>query len=134
MFDFFSRFNQEYFFSIPASSKAVYLWFAFFLLVLTLSVIMYFVYRKKSDTEKPYRSFAKKFLWTEIPVSIIGLMFIFFRFEGVKTYAWRFWAYLLVLVVVVIGVWLCWERRKLNDKLTRFNQEQRKKKWLKKKK
>jgi len=133
MLDFFSRFNLDYFFKVPAESKVVYFWLGLYLLVLVVDLVLYFIYRKKSRAEKPYRSFANKMIWTEVPISVLGLFFVFARYENLRTFSWRFWQYLTALALIAVDVWLHLERRKLKRDLVHYKSEIRKQKWLKKK-
>jgi len=133
MIDFFKRFNVDYFFAVPAVSKVIYFWLGLYLLVLLLCLVSLFVLRRKGKKNKPYKSFAKKLMWTEVPISILGLFFVFLRYELLQVWSWRFWQYLTFLSLVTATVWLIFQWKKLQKDLVYYNSQKRKEKWLKKK-
>lgn len=132
--DYLSRFNTDYFFAIPPESNAVYYWLGFYFVALIAGLVAYFYFRRKGRGERPYKPFAKLILISEIPVSIVGLTLILFRYEAVKTLSWRVWPYLTTVVLIANIIWLIFEWRKVQKNLVKYHSKVRKDKWLKKKK
>ncbi len=131
--DFFSRFNQEYFFLTPTNSSLIYLWLAFYLFVLVTSISLYLYFSKKMPGT-PTANFGKKILYTKLPIAIVGLFFVFCRLEGLRLYSWRFWHYLILLVYIITDIWLFYQLNKVKDEQKRYDLKVRKEKWLKKSK
>ncbi len=131
MIDFIKRFDTNYFFNVPAHSKVIYFWLALYLIVLITSLIVFFRYRRKGRKAKPYRSFAKKLLWTEIPISILGLFLVFLRYELLQVWSWRFWQYLTFLGLVAATIWLIFAWKEFQKELVYYHSQQRKEKWIK---
>jgi amino acid transporter len=125
---FLHRFDTAYFFQTPVESKVVYFWLGLYLTVIVTNMFFYLYFRKK---EKPYRAFAKKTLYTVLPVSVLGLFFVFGRYEYLRTFSWRFWQYLTLLGLIASFVWLYLEWKKMKLAVAKFHTKARKEKWLK---
>ncbi len=134
MGDFFSRFNTDYFFKVPVSSRIIYFWLILYGILFIGTLVIYFILRRKGKKEKPYLPFSKKLIWMDLSISIVGLLFVFARYEKLNIYAWRFWQTLAFITLIAANTWLIMEYRKLRKELIRFKASQRKEKWLKKKK
>lgn len=130
MKDFFNRFNVDYFFQVPVVTKLVTVLLGFYLLVLGTTLVAFFFLRKQ---ETPHELLAKKIVWTEAPVAVVGLFLVFARYEELNIYSWRFFQYLLLLVFVGVNVWLYFQYHQFQSDLYHHYSKKRKEKWLKKK-
>jgi amino acid transporter len=130
MSDILKRYGTGYFFSTPAESKVIYIFLAFYLFVLIASIALYIYFRRKD--RGPWRSFGKKIFYTKMPVALVGLFLVFSRYEYLRTFSWRFWQYLLLLVYVATDVWLFLELKKVKAEAVKHNSKARKEKWLNK--
>ncbi|MFA5197422.1 MAG: hypothetical protein WC437_03280 [Patescibacteria group bacterium] len=133
MGDLFSRFNTDYFFKIPVESKIVYFWLVLYGVFFIGTLIIYFIFRKKGKTEKPYLPYSKKLLWTDLTISAVGLILVFARYEKLNIYSWRFWQTITFVCLIAANIWLVLGYKKLKQDLLRFKASMRKEKWLKKK-
>jgi len=127
------RFGTDYFFTTPLQSKVIYLFLAFYLFVLVASVVIYF-YLRKTRGRTPYATFGKKVLYTKLPIALVGLFLVLCRYEMLRTFSWRFWQYLLIIVYIATDVWLFLEYKKAKEEQKKFVSKSRKEKWLKKSK
>ena len=133
MLEFLKRFNLDYFFSVPVQSKVIYFWLGLYLLFLLSTIVLYVVYRRKGKKGKPYKVFMKKILWTEIPITTLGLILVFIRYESLQVWSWRFWQYLAFLLLVFANTWLVIEWKKFKKEQFYYHSQKRKDKWLKNK-
>lgn len=131
----FSRYGVEYFFAIPPETQIIWFWFGCFAFYFATTIAIYLYFRSKAISLKPYKRFAKNFLWPNLIFSIIGLIFTFSRYEKLTLFSWRFWVYACILCAVVFNAWyFTWKRIKLEDELAKFYNRERKNKWMKKSK
>jgi|GEM_PF-1162694 len=127
-----SRFNVNYFFGIPAETQIVWFWFACFALLLLVSVGVYLYLKAKGLSRKPYKKYAKSFLWPNLTLAIIGLVLTFARYEKLALFSYRFWVYVTILGVITFNAWFfTFKRSQLEDELLKFYNNARKAKWLK---
>ena len=130
-----SRFNADYFFSPPSESWVIWLWFGLFLVVLALSLVIYSFLLKKSKKTKPYKSYAKTFFWPNFSMSLIGLFFVFSRYEKLALFSLRFWIYLIFFIFIFYNVYFfVFKRKQLHQELLKFHNAERKQKWMPKSK
>jgi cbb3-type cytochrome oxidase subunit 3 len=125
------RFNINYFFKVPTSSKLAYFWLIVFLAFLIVDSVIYILYKRKSRKEKPYKKYCLKMVITTIPSSAMGLIFVIARYEHLAPFSYRFWLYLMLVCLIGSEAWLYLERGELKEELIRFRSNERKKKWLK---
>ena len=128
----FNRFGEEYFFSTPPESNAIYLFLFFYLAVAITAVLIFLYTRRKGEKNSPLRSFGKKILWLQLPIALVGLFFVFCRYEFLRAFSWRFWQYLVLIVFVAASVWIYLQWKKLKADLIKYKNQTRKEKWLKK--
>jgi len=132
---FLNRFDVQYFFAIPPETKIIWFWFGAFLLLLVATFAIYIYLRSKGAKQKPYKKFAKNFFWPNLTLAIAGLILTFARYEKLALLSWRFWVYVTILLVLVYNIWhFIIKRSKFEDELLRFHNNERKSKWLDKKK
>jgi cbb3-type cytochrome oxidase subunit 3 len=131
MISFLHRFNIDYFFKPPTSTKLAYLWVVIFLGVLLIDLVIYFIYKRRARRETPYKAYCLKLLITEIPAAAFGLLFCLTRYEHLAPFSYRFWLYLMLVAVIASEAWLFTQRKVLSEQLIRFRSNERKKKWLK---
>lgn len=128
-----SRFNLDYFFGIPPETEIVWFWFGCFAVLLLLSVGAYLYFRAKGFQQKPYKAYAKSFLWPNLTLAIFGLVLTFSRYEKLALLSYRFWVYVTILGVITFNAWFfTLKRNQLEDELVKFHNDARKQKWLKK--
>lgn len=128
-----SRFNTDYFFSVPPETQIIWFWLGFFILVILATFIVYFTYRAKGIKAKPYRRYAKNFFWPNFTLGIAGLVLTFSRYEKLALLSWRFWVYVTILLVIFYNAWYFMiKRNQLEDELVAFHNNLRKSKWIKK--
>ena len=127
-----NRLNVQYFFGTPAESQIIWFWFACFAIMLILTIAIYFYFRAKGMKIRPYRLYAKTFLWPNVTLSVVGIVLTLSRYESLALLSWRFWVYVTVLGSIVFNVWFFMVRRnRLEDELVRFYDKSRKDKWMK---
>ena len=129
---FFSRFNYNYFFGLPAETFTT-LYFLVFFVILILAILVYYILlRKKASKQKPYKVYAREFLWPNLAFDSLAILLILARYESIDIFSWRIWPALLVLVALVYNVWFFVRRRQqLEDELDKLSEKNRKEKWLK---
>jgi hypothetical protein len=128
-----SRFNVNYFFTVPVETQIIWLWFGFFVLSLGVTVILFFYFKSKAKTIKPYQSYGNNFFWPNLIITIIGIILILCRVEKLIVLSWRFWVYLDLLLLAMFNGWYFMIKRdQLDDEIIRFYNTKRKEKWLKK--
>jgi tellurite resistance protein TehA-like permease len=128
-------FTSEYLFATPAETLAFWFWFGTFILLLIMALFTYFYLRNKGKKLNPYLEFSKKFFWPNITLVLLGLFNVFSRYEGIAIFSWRFWGYLLLTIILTFNVWIFTARyNRLQEDLLKFHDQNRKAKWLKKKK
>jgi len=126
-----SRFGSDYFFAIPPETGIVWFWFGCFAVLLVIAVTLYMYFRAKGFKQKPYRLYAKRFFWPNLTLATIGLVLTFSRYEKLALLSYRFWVYVTILFVVFYNVYFFMIRRnQLEDELLKFNNDERKQKWL----
>lgn len=131
MMTIFSRFNFNYFFATSPETQIIWFWFACFAVLLAITVIVYIIFRAKAVSEKPYRQYAKSFLWPNLTLAIVGLILTFSRYERLALFTYRFWVYATILVVVTFNAWFfILKRSQLEDELVKFHNNERKEKWM----
>lgn len=127
----FSRFGSDYFFATPPETQIIWFWLGFFVLLLVASLVIYFILRSRGRKEKPYKLYAKHFFWPNFIFALLGLIFIFSRYEGLSFLSYRFWVYVTVLFVIFYNAWYFMiKRNQLEDELVKFHNDERKNKWL----
>ncbi len=133
--NFLSRFNTEYFFSVPPDTKAIWYWLGLYIFLIYVFCFAYFYFYKQSKTDRPIEKYASEFIWVNGGIVLVGLVFWFFRFERLATLSWRIWSYLILLTVVGYNFYFLYHRRKkIKEEIFDFRNIQRKEKWLPKKK
>ena len=135
MTEILSRFNKDYFFTVPAETQIIWFWLGAFVLFLIATISVYIWLGAKGRQVKPYRHFAKNFFWPNLTFAILGLFFIFSRYEGLSFFSWRFWIYFILLAIVTYNAWyFMLQRNKLEGELLKFYNTERKTKWIDKSK
>lgn len=133
--NFLSRFNSEYFFSVPPETKAIWYWLGFYVFLVYLFSFIYFFFYKRSKTDRPLEKYASEFIWINGGIVLAGLVFWFFRFEHFSALSWRFWNYLVILIIAGYNFYFIYFRRqKIKADIFDFRNSQRKEKWLSRKK
>jgi ABC-type Fe3+-siderophore transport system permease subunit len=135
MMTWLNRFNSTYFFSVPPETQIIWLWLGAFIVYLVATFGIYLNFRTKAKKAKPFKKYAKGFFWPNLTLALIGLLLTFSRYEKLALLSWRFWVYFTVLLVIVFNVWhFIIKRSKFEDELLKFHNNERKSRWLDKKK
>lgn len=128
---FLSRFNFDYFFTIPPETQIVWFWLGFFFISVVVTIIIFLILRAKGTLLTPYRKYAKNYFWPNFSLNLIGLFFAFSRYEKLALLSWRFWIYFILLLVISFNAYhFVVGRGKLEEELVAFHNKQRKNKWL----
>jgi len=127
-----NRFNAAYFFSVPPETQIVWFWLACFVFMLVGTIVAYVVFRTKGANLKPYRRYARGFLWPNLTISLIGIVLTLSRYEQLTVFSYRFWVYVTILSAITFNAWFFTVKRgQLEDELIKFHNTARKNKWLK---
>lgn len=130
--EFFSRFNQEYFFSVPLESQAIYIFLGLYLII---AIATFVLTKKITKINDVYKEFAKSFFWANFAYALTGLFLVFNRYEQVLIFSWRFWHFLLILLVLATNSYFYFvTKRHLDLKTSKLLSRKRKEKWLTKSK
>jgi hypothetical protein len=132
---FLSRFNTEYFFSVPAETMMVWFWLGFYILLIYIFSFIYFIIYKRSKIDKPMSKHGTSYIWINGGLVFVGLFFWWFRFEHFSSLSWRAWHYLVILALIGYNFYFFYfEKKKIKAEVASFRNIQRKEKWLNKKK
>ncbi|MFA5967012.1 MAG: hypothetical protein WC805_00645 [Patescibacteria group bacterium] len=109
-------FHYTYYFDASINSEFPGFWAMVIILalILVLSIILQTRHNKlfkKLNKEK-------KFWWAHwlnmgYTLSITGLIWLFFRYQGIAYFNWRFWPALLILGILIWLAYLAYQRRLL---------------------
>jgi tellurite resistance protein TehA-like permease len=126
-----SRFTANYFFSVPPETKIIWFWLGFFLVGLIATICIYFFFKRRGKSIKPYKRYAKNLLWPNLSINLLGVLLTLARYEKLTLLSWRFWVYFDLLLLVVFNVWYFMiKRNQLEDEILKFHNTKRKEKWL----
>lgn len=135
LLNYFKTFDLKYFFGTPTASKGIFVWLGIYIVILVAVFLIDFKLRKIAKTDKPYKKFSKLFFWTNFYLVTVGLLFLFIRYESLPVLSWRFWSFLIVLIITTInGYFLFYQKKKVSKEVLEFRNKARKDKWIKKKK
>ena len=104
----------------------------FFVILVVLSVVSFIFLKKSKKLPIAYMwdSIYSWFLW----VGIIGIILLFFRFEGIAYLSMRFLLLLWLIFFFLWGLYILWfGRKKYKEILKKFKNKKEKEKYFKKK-
>jgi len=102
--DLTKLFRSDYIFEASPVASGLYLYFLIiFGIFIVLSVIFFFIARRK---DKTYHKLQKRAFIFFVVMGIIGLLLIFFRFEQIPYLGSRLMFLALVLTLILWGCWI----------------------------
>lgn len=124
-------FSSGYLFKASFEFKYYWLYLAFFSLVLVFSFLIRFFGGKYKNTPE-FKSIFKKGFWLFFVLGVLGFLSVFFRYEGIPLLGLRIWTFLILTgIIVFLGYLLFWRLFVFSKVIERYQEKQRKEKWLK---
>lgn len=127
---FLGIFNPEYLLAVPTLSKyeAYYLYLSIFILVVSLSLKLFFKIKKRSEA---FRDFDRFWFWGYLAIGLSGLFIWFSRSQQLPTFGTRLISYLWLGVVLVYALFLLFYYLKFVTKaIESYHEKKRKERYL----
>ncbi len=124
--------DQHYLFSTNEEFKYWYVYLPFFGLFVFLAFLVSMLL-KKQDSYKAKKAFERQFFWIYLIFGLLGLTSVFARLQNLPIFGSRVMTLSILVLFLIANVWLVYYyRTKTKNELLKFENKQRKEKWLKK--
>lgn len=81
------------------------IWAGIFCLIILLGICLWFLLNSMSKKQAAYLNLRVRYFTYCLTIGIIGLVLVFFHFEGIAYLAMPFW---LIILTIIAMVWLGW--------------------------
>ena len=107
-------FRPSYYFDTFSGTSFPGFWIVFGVLVAVFCVMLWLGVRWGQDKKATGRARETRGAWLSIGygLSLIGLLWLFFRYQGIPYLNWRLWPAIL-LVATAVRAWLVWRGSRL---------------------
>lgn len=126
-------FSPEYLFATNSQTKFQLVYLLISLGMIVVVIVARIALARGKETPKVLKGFYKLWTWGYILIGITGLFVWFSRTQALPVFSTRIISYIWILILVAFSGYVLWYgRTQLERGLTKYHEQQRKAKYLKK--